>query len=81
MKYPTNHFEKGNELLGKKKYEEAILSYEKALKNGRLNTRYKILYNMGIAFNQLSRHKKAVKCYEKVLKNKEYPTPYKAWNN
>ena len=81
MKYATNYFEKGNELLAKKKYLEAIQHYEKDLKNGGFNSKYKAMYNMGIAYSYLGKHRKAVKCYEEVLKDKDYPTPYKALNN
>ena len=77
MKSVINYFEKGNELLAKKRYAEAIISYEKDLKNGKFNIRYKVVYNMGIAYNHLGKHKKAVKCYEQVLQENEYPTPYK----
>ena len=71
MQYATNYFEKGNELLAKKKYLEAIQHYEKDLKNGRFNSKYKAMYNMGIAYSYLGKHKKAVKCYEEVLKDKD----------
>ena len=81
MNYTINYFEKGNELLAKKMYQEAIQQYEKDLKNGKLNSRYKVVYNMGIAYSYLGKHKKAVKCYEEVLKDNDYPTPYKALNN
>ena len=44
MKYATNYFEKGNELLAKKRYLEAIQHYEKDLKNGGFNSKYKAIY-------------------------------------
>ena len=81
MKYATNYFEKGNALLASKRYEEAIVYYAKDLENGKFNAFYKVMYNMGIAYDHLGKHKKAVKCYEEVLKDKNYPTPYKALNN
>jgi tetratricopeptide (TPR) repeat protein len=65
----------GNLLLSAKEYEEALTSYEQAIKVK--PDYYQACYNKGIALSALGLKEEAITSYEKVLKIK--PDYHQAW--
>lgn len=70
-------YKQGANLSNQKKYEDAILSYENAVK---LDPRFVLAWGcMGDAFHHLGKHEDSLKCYEKIIDI--YPNDAKAWQN
>ncbi|QDL07987.1 prenyltransferase [Brasilonema octagenarum UFV-E1] len=70
-------FELGNLLVAAKEYEQAIASYDQALK---IKPDYdSAWYNRGIALQNLGRYEEAIASYDQALKIK--PDYDSAWNN
>ncbi len=70
-------FEKANILLSGQSYEEAIASYDKAIK---LKSDYHEAWNnRGVALSNLNRYEAAIASYDKAIKLK--PDDHEAWRN
>jgi len=70
-------YEKGNQFLRTKKYEEAITCYNKTIKLQPNSP--EAWYNKGIALLNLQKYEEAITCYEKSIKLK--PNWVDAWYN
>jgi tetratricopeptide (TPR) repeat protein len=70
-------FDRGNELYGLGRYEEAIASYDRAVE---INPDYyEAWYNRGIALANLGRYEEAISSYERAIKIT--PDKHEAWYN
>ena len=59
------HYQKGNDLLKEKKYQEAITSYDAAIL---LDSVYAFAYNnKGRALHELGKYEDATACFDKVI--------------
>ena len=78
VKLPSNYyFELGNIYDGLLKHDEAISSYDEAIK---IDPKFAGAWNnKGIALGKLGEHDEAIKCYDKAIKID--PNDAKAWNN
>jgi tetratricopeptide (TPR) repeat protein len=69
--------DKGNEFLSQKKYNEAILCYDEAIRSDPKNP--SIWNNRGNSFFALGRYDEAIRCYAES--NRIEPNYAEAWNN
>ncbi len=70
-------FLKGNELCDARRFEDAVVRYDRAIELGLRD--HVVWNNKGVALDSLGRHEDAVACYEKSLAaNSEYEI---AWYN
>jgi tetratricopeptide (TPR) repeat protein len=70
-------YKHGSNLTKQKRYEDAILSYDNAVK---LDPRFVLAWGcMGDNFQRLGRYEDSLKCYDKIID--VYPNDAKAWQN
>ena len=67
-----NLIQSGNDLFQQKKYEQAILKYQDALKNDPAN--YTAKYNLAVAQFRLQKEQESIKAFQSLSSNKQRNT-------
>ena len=60
-------FEKGNEHIGDKEYDKAIICFEEALKICPKDNKWKIYGNLGHCYQLKENYDEAIECYKQAL--------------
>jgi tetratricopeptide (TPR) repeat protein len=75
IQIPSEVVKEGDQLYKKRKYQEAILRYDQALKINPLSE--SVLNNRGNALRESGKHEEAIKCYDKAIEIN--PNYVEAW--